>query len=123
MKAFLRGNKIVLQKNPEHAEIETLIRAISKDLEKVRSVCEDRNAEDFPEDVIRGMVQNVERLKTKGAKTHVSEDFLDHVIRGGSVLDYFNSIIDQSRSEQDQLLMKKNCFRHFADKLDDILRQ
>lgn len=123
MKTFLRGNKIVLRKNEEHTEVEALIETVAEDLERVRSVCEDRNAEDFPENVVRGMVQNIETLKTKGARTYVSEDFLEHAMGGGSVLDYFSKVIEQSRSEEDLLQKKKDRLREFANRLEDILHQ
>lgn len=121
MKAFPRGDKIVLQKNEEYVEVEKLIGMIAKDLEKVRSICEDRNAEEFPEETVRRIVQNIEDLKTKGTETHINEEFLKYVMENGSVTEYFSDAMQKSRNEQRLLLKKKEYLKNFADRLEDIL--
>lgn len=121
MKAFPKGDKIVLRKNEEHMEIEALIGAIARDLGEIKSACEDRNTEEFPEETVRRIVQNIESLKTKGTGTYINEEFLKHVVEHGSVVDYFIDTIEQAKSEQKLFQKKKEYFKAFADRLEDML--
>lgn len=121
MKAFQRGDKIVIRKNEDYPVIEGLIQQVSKALGEVKAACEDKNFEVFPYESVESVVEKVEKLKTMGTDTFINENFINFVKETKDVSKYFEGRFEKSKQEQETYNKKKKYFSKFAKDLEDML--
>ncbi|KAM0680440.1 hypothetical protein GINT2_001500 [Glugoides intestinalis] len=115
MKAYERGNKIVIMKNDEYVSIEKTINLLAKDFERLKSICEDRNTEDFPIDLIRKIITKCNELAQAGKNTNIQEDYINFMINEKDALKYVEKILKKAEEEQKAFEKKSACLKEFAN--------
>lgn len=118
MKAYTRGDRIVISKNEEYKEIEKLINQLYVEVDKLKMACEDRTTEDFPVDVVRRIIGKCNMLRNKGEDVKISDEYLNFMYENKSALEYYQSIIDNIENEKSNFIKKTEYLRKFSEMLD-----
>lgn len=118
MKCYQKGNKIVFTKNEDYKELEKTIQFLSKDFERLKSVCEDRTTEDFPVEIIKSIVKKTNQLATKGKDVELTLDYVNYMMQEKDALKYFENILEKVNEEEEIFEKKKNYLKKFASLLD-----
>lgn len=118
MKAFRRGNKIVFSRNEDYKEIEQTVQALSRDFERLKSICEDRTTEAFPVEVVRRIIEKGSNLKGMGMDIEIPEDYMKFMVEEKDVLRYFEGVINKADEEMRKYEKKTRHLREFAEMLD-----
>lgn len=119
MKAYQRGDRIVITKNDEYKEIEKLINELYVDVEKLKRACEDRTTEDFPVDVVRRIVGKCSALRNKGEDVQISDEYLEFMCKNKDLLAYYESVMNKVENEKSQFLKKSECLKKFSKMLEE----
>lgn len=119
MKAFLRGNKLVLSRRLEHRELSATVALVAREMERLKSACEDRGTEAFPVDTVRQMVELGNTLRGMGTDIDVPEHYLQAVTRDRDPCGYFESVI--RKADDDRRLYERTvgCLAMFAEMLSE----
>lgn len=117
MKAYKQGDKIIIKSNDDYQEMERLINRIVRDLDTIKSKCEDRNTETFPIEAVKRIVESSELLKTKGKDIFIHREFVENIMETKDVYKYFQDVIEKAKKEEEKYLKKLEYFKKFAQNL------
>lgn len=114
MKAYQRGNKIVIVKNDEYLSIEKTIQLLAKDFERLKGICEDRASEDFPIDLIKKILAKCNELSQTGKNVKIQQDYINFMVTEKDALKYFEKILKRAEEEQKAFERKSACLKNFS---------
>lgn len=117
MKAYLKGNKIVLSKTLEYKEIEKNIQLLSKDFEKLKNICEDRTSEEFPVEIIKRIIEKIIVLEKSGKEIEIPENFIQFIKQEKNVLKYFEMIVNKAKEEEMKYKRKIENLKRLSEQL------
>jgi len=119
MKAFFRGNKLVLSRSQEYKEMSRIIALMVKELEKLRSTCEDRGAETFPVDTVKRLIELGTTLREMGKGLDIPEEYLQAVIKEKDPSKYFEGTIHKADEDRRLYERRIECLGMLADMLSE----
>jgi prefoldin subunit 5 len=115
-----RKCRIVIKRQTDSIEdVERGIDNIKKSLEALKEVCENRQSEDFPINIVRDLVKYSEDVKSSVKDIQVpAEYFLSS--SSGNAVEYFQKAMNDLDEQEKCFQRKKDCYKRFRERLEDI---
>lgn len=119
MKAFFRGNKLVLSRREEYRQILRKVTLIGRELERVGAAAEDRTTVAFPVESIIRIVDTARSFKS--IPIRIPEEYIECVATKKDPYEYFGPIVVSAERERRQHTRNMESIIALADALSHIV--